>query len=273
MGEYKIIAVDLDGTVLNKDKKISAGNISAFKRCKEKGIYVIPVTGRPVSGLYQEYIQQLGCRYAINTNGAVAIDLLENKELINHTINIDTADCILDILDDFECYYSIFYKGYGYLTKNIFNNEVKKYKDSPLCEYIKNTRRVVENQREFLHSVEHCDNIYVTAKTTEIRDRIAEKIKIVKDVFYTCSDIDDVEIGGNCSKGKTLLQLGELLGVKRSEILSIGDSGNDLSMIQMAGCGVAMENASDLVKKSADFITKSCEDNGVAYAIGKYCNI
>ena len=69
------------------------------------------------------------------------------------------------------------------------------------------------------------------------------------------------------SKGNAVKKLAEKLGIKQQEVMSIGDNGNDLSMIEYAGCGVAMENAIPEVKKSADFQTRSNNENGVAYAI------
>lgn len=271
MGKFKLVGVDLDGTVLNKDKKISRENIEAFKKCREKGIYIVPVTGRPISGLYEEYISDIGCRYSINTNGAVAVDLLENREIITHTIKTGIAESILDVLENFDCYYSLFYKGLGYLTDEKYNYELNKYIGTPMHRYIRKTRRAVKNQREFLKDVDHCDNIYVTAKNTEIREEICKEIFEFNNIFFTCSDVDDVEIGGDCSKGKTLLELAEALGIDRSSVLAIGDGGNDVAMLEMAGLGVAMGNSSQLVKNSADFVTKDCENNGVAYALHKFC--
>lgn len=271
MGKFKIVAVDMDGTVLNNEKKISKENIEAFRLCREKGIFVIPVTGRPVSGMYDEYIRDIGCRYSINTNGAVVVDFEEKREIITRTINAETAEHICDILEQFNCYYSLFYKGFGYLTKEKYEYELKRYINTPMHRYITKTRKPVESQREFLKTIDHCDNIYVTAKTTEIRDNICKEMKGVKDIFFTCSDVDDVEIGGKCSKGMTLLELGSFLGISKEEILAIGDSGNDVNMLEMAGFGVAMGNGSDVVKNCADYITKSCEENGVAFAIHKFC--
>lgn len=271
MGKFRIVAVDMDGTVLNSEKKISRENIEAFSLCKQKGILVVPVTGRPTSGMYEEYIRDMGCRYSINTNGAVVVDFEEKKELLSRTIKSATAENVLDILENFNCYYSLFYKGFGYLSRDKYDYELNRYINTPMHKYIIKTRVPVENQREFFSKIDHCDNIYVTAKTTEIRDNICKEIQNVKDIFFTCSDVDDVEIGGNCSKGKTLLELSNLLGVKREEILAIGDSGNDVSMLEMAGLGVAMGNGSESVKNSADYVTKSCEENGVAFAIHKFC--
>lgn len=271
MGQFKIVAVDLDGTVLNGKKEISSENIRAFRACKEKGILVIPVTGRPLSGLYREYIDALGCRYSINTNGAVAVDLINKKVLIRESINNKIVEDILDVLEKFDCYYSLFYKGLGYLNEEKYQYELSRFEKTPMYRYIKETRRPVENQRKFMNNIDYCDNIYVTARTTEIRDRICQEIGKFKDIFFTCSDVDDVEIGGNCSKGKTLIELGNLLGVEKEEIIAIGDSGNDVAMLEMAGMGIAMGNASSVVKNSADFVTKSCEENGVAYAIKNFC--
>ena len=124
---------------------------------------------------------------------------------------------------------------------------------------------------EFLNSIEYCDNIYVIAKSPEIRLEIYNALKNVKDIHHTCSAERDVEIGSLCSKGTSLLELAESLGINQSEVMAIGDSGNDLNMLELAGLSVAMENSSKSIIDIADYVTKSCEESGVAYAIQKFC--
>lgn len=272
MNEIKLIGVDLDGTVLNKDKIISHENIDVFKKCRDNSIYVVPVTGRPFSGLYKEYIKQIGCKYSINTNGAAVMDLASNKRILSHTINFETALKIVNILKEYNCRYSIFYNGYGYCSADFYKNEIEETAGTPLRRYVETTRRVVEDQLEFLRQAGCCDNIYVIANDVKTRDNIFNALKAIDNIFYTSSMGRDVEIGGNCSKGRTLLEFASRLSIKPEQIMAIGDGANDLEMIEMAGISVAMENATDEIKNAADFVTKSCEESGVAYAINKYCN-
>lgn len=261
----------MDGTVLDSNKQISQENIDAFKFCAQKGIEVVPVTGRPYAGLYDEYKKAIGCNYSIHTNGARVVNVHTDEAIITHTLSSKTIDEIVSVLSYFDCYYSVFYKGLGYLSADKYNYELNRYFGTPLHDYIKITRRPVENQFEFIRSISACDNIYVNAKNTYIRDEICKAIEDIKDIFFTCSDVDDVEIGGDCSKGKSMLELAHKLGIQPDEIMAIGDGGNDLNMLQMAGVAVAMGNAPDNIKEASDFVTDICDNNGVAVAIRKFC--
>ncbi len=269
MSEIRLIGVDLDGTALDSQKRISGENVRVFRECRARGIEIVPVTGRPASGIYAEHIDAIGCRYTINTNGAAVIDRLSGDTVIAHTISPEKALEICSLLNDFDCYYSVFNGGYGYLSRADYQRELRKWEGTPLHRYIQITRRAVDSQTEFIGTVSSIDNIYVTAATNAERERIRAEIDKVAEIFYTCSASDDVEIGGMCSKGSSLIELAESLGIKRGEVMAIGDSGNDLSMLEHAGLAVAMGNASDEIKKAADFITKTCEESGVAYAIEK----
>lgn len=270
MNDIKLIGIDLDGTALNSEKKLSEKNKRAFSYCKEKGIYIVPVTGRPYSGIYDEYKRGMKCDYTVNTNGAAAMEVESGRRIISHTMNKSTCEELMDILKGFDCYYGMFYDGYGYLEKQDLKTEIEKYKNTPIHEYILRTRKTVNSHYDWIKSVKNCDNIYVMAKNSNVREEIREAIKEVKDIYFTCSDYNDVEIGGNCSKGSTLLELADMLGISRGEIMAIGDSGNDIDMLKSAGFSVAMENACDEAKSVCDYVTKSCEDSGVAFAIEKF---
>ncbi len=271
MKKIKLIGIDLDGTTLNENKTISQDNINVFELCKEKGIHIVPVTGRPLSGLYDEYKKQIGCRYSIHTNGAIVMDLKNNKSIFHHPLSIKTAKEIVGILKTFNCYFCIFYKGFGYLDCKQYYDELKKYENTPLHKYIKITRRKLDSQDDFLNSIEYCDNIYVIAENSEVRREIYNSLKSVKNIYYTCSGECDVEIGSQCSKGTSLLELAKKLSINQAEVMAIGDSGNDLNMLELAGFSVAMKNSSQNIRSAANYITKSCEESGVAYAIQKLC--
>lgn len=269
MNNIKLIGIDLDGTALNSEKKLTEKNKEVFSYCKEKGIYIVPVTGRPYSGIYEEYKRGMMCDYTINTNGAAAMEVKSGKRIISHTMNDKTSLEVMRILENFDCYYGMFYDGYGYLKPSDLEHEKNKYKNTPLFEYISRTRKTVDNHYDLLKKIKKCDNIYVIAKNGEIRSEICDSIGNVSDIYFTCSDYNDVEIGGNCSKGRTLIELAEYLGIDKSEVMAIGDGGNDIKMLESAGVSVAMANADDRVKSVCDFVTKSCEESGAAYAIEK----
>lgn len=270
MSRIKLVGIDLDGTAFNSKKEITLENQRVFRKCRDNNIAVVPVTGRPFSGLYREHREKILCDYSIHTNGAAAYRLSDNKRIITHGLGNNTAKKLIDILDEYDCYYGIFSQGYGYLEEEVLRNELNRWQGTPLFEYVKRTRKPVENRREFLASLDFCDNIYVIAKTTEIRDKIRSEISSLDGIYFTSSAHDDVEIGGNCSKGTTLIELAEKLGIERDEVMAIGDSGNDLKMLREAGLAIAMDNSSEEIKSAADFVTKSCEESGVAYAINRF---
>ena len=270
MNNIKVIGVDLDGTVLNREKKISEKNKEAFARCREQGIYVVPVTGRPYSGLYDEYKRDLRCEYSINTNGAAVMEVESGRRIISHTMDVKTSFEVMDALKEFDCYYGVFFDGLGYLKKEHLEREKQNYINTPIYDYILKTRRTLKDYYDFVKNAGECDNIYVMAKNSSIRAEICEVIKDIKNIFFTCSDYNDVEIGGGCSKGAALLELAEYLNVPPDAVMAVGDSGNDINMLESAGLSVAMGNASDVVKNVSDYITKTNEENGVAYAIEKF---
>ena len=270
MNKIKLIGIDLDGTALNRNKELSEKNKEAFGLCRKKGIHIVPVTGRPYSGIYEEYKLGMRCDYTISTNGAAVTDVKSGRRIISHTMDKKTSLRVMELLKDFDCYFGAFYEGFGYLTRDDLKHELLKFKNTPLYEYIQRTRIPIDDHYKTLEKFGGCDNIYVIAKNNGIRKEICETIKDVEDIFYTCSDYNDVEIGGNCSKGSTLLELAERLSVAPDEVMAIGDSGNDLNMLKSAGFSVAMENACDNIKEASDFVTKSCEESGVAYAIEKF---
>ena len=269
MSKIKLIGIDLDGTALNSNKEISKENKAVFKKCRENNIHIVPVTGRPFSGLFDEYKRDMLCDYSINTNGAAVYRTADSKRIITHVIGNEDAHNLINILDNFDCYYGIFFDGYGYLEEQTFRNELEKWRGTPLFEYVKRTRRIIEDRRGFLNTLNGCDNIYVIAKDTPERDRIKREIADFEGIHFTSSIDNDVEIGGECTKGTTLIELAEKLGIKRNEVMAIGDSGNDLNMLEEAGFAVAMDNSSEEIKNAADFITKSCDESGVAFAIEK----
>ena len=108
----------------------------------------------------------------------------------------------------------------------------------------------------------------------EERQKAFTELEKVPDLAVTCSLVNNLEINDrSCNKGDALLNLGKILDISLDQIMACGDGNNDYEMIKQAGTGVAMENGEPGVKKIADFITKTNDEEGVAFAIEHFCDL
>ena len=108
----------------------------------------------------------------------------------------------------------------------------------------------------------------------EKRKYAYELLRSIPDIVPSNSLVNNIELNHyTCNKGDAVMNLGRILGLRQDQIMACGDGNNDLTMIKAAGLGVAMGNAEDCVKEVADYITKSNDEEGVAYAIERFCNL
>lgn len=262
---YKLVAVDLDGTLLSDDGTISEANIKAIELAKKKGVKVVLATGRPISGI-KNYIKQLNLMeddYVVVFNGAVVqesksskiiekkglkvSDLYEVYELskkLDVNIHIHTAEeCITPMVSK----YSVFEAE----LNSIPLKEMKFEELSQDTEVIKIM---------FIDEEEKIDNII-----NLIDRRFLDKYTVVRSLPYFLEFLNK-----KANKREGLKALAKKLEISRDEIICIGDNENDLHMIEYAGLGVAMGNAVNVVKRSANYITKSNKEDGVAHVINRF---
>lgn len=108
----------------------------------------------------------------------------------------------------------------------------------------------------------------------EDRQRAFRELGQIEDLAVTCSLGNNLEINGaTCNKGDAMLNLGKILDIPIESIMACGDGNNDFEMVKMAGVGVAMKNGEESLKEVADFVTKTNDEEGVAYAIEHFCNV
>lgn len=269
MMDIRLIALDMDGTLLNDEKQLSAGNRAALERCIQKGIIVVPATGRPAAGL-PEVIRELpGIRYGILTNGARVEDLKTGEVIAAALIDWEMASEILEFLSQYPVAYDPYMGGRGKMEARFRNHLAEYGLPLPMQRLVLSTRDEVEDElalvRQTKQSVEKI-NVFTADK--ELRLMLWEKLKQYKELIVTSSLEYNLEINAAAAtKGNALGQLAKYLGLAKEQTMAIGDGSNDLSMIQEAGLGVAMANGMDMVKQQADYITLSNEEDGVAAAI------
>lgn len=269
MKEIKLIAFDLDGTLLDSRKCLSAANRNALLKCMEQGIEIVPCTGRIWSGV-PEFIRNFpGIRYAITVNGAVIEDIREQRVLDERKMSWEKAIEILELADHFRTMYDVYAGGKGYGEARFMNN-MADYGISPEIQtMIRATRSIVpdllEEVRRLARPVEKINYFF---NDSQERKRAREALLARGDVIVSASFPNNLEINApGAEKGEALLRLAAYIGISPEQTMGFGDGENDMTLIQKAGIGVAMENATAELKEKADYVTTGNDSDGVAAAI------
>ena len=270
--QVRMIALDLDGTLLKNDKRVSARTIRAIRAAQTAGIMPVYVTGRPLGGLPGELEKAFPeIRIAITSNGAVTTDMMTGKRLRERVVGRKAAEAVAKLCMERDVIHAVFMGGYGYCETRWFEMLLRHFKDTPVEAYVRKSRRSTDDvTAEIRNSRYGVENIWVMAGSQKERDEIDERIRRIYRLNTVLTAGTDVEAGHpEADKGLALTELAAELGISTEEIVSFGDNENDLGMMQAAGFSVAMGNGSETVKKAADYVTDSNEEDGVAVFIEK----
>lgn len=264
---YKLIALDMDGTLLTSDKKISDKTKYCIKAAEEKGVKIVLASGRPLKGLTR-YLEELdlfkGDDYVLSYNGGVVQNTKTEEVVSNCTLKGKDLKYIYGISKELNINIHAFCAKEGLITP----------KTSKYTEY-EATMNGIDITIKNFDEIDDEDEIIkvMMIDEAEILDPAIEKLP--KEVYEKYSVFKSAPFfleftNKQVDKGLGLKRLGEHLGIKQEEIIACGDAGNDLSMVKYAGLGVAMENATEEVKEAANFITASNDNDGIAEVIEKY---
>ncbi len=263
----KLIAIDLDGTLLNDNKQLTEANIAAINAASKIGVNVVLCTGRPITGI-QRYLTQLDLtnekEYAVTYNGALA-QTLTGETLIKHTLSFEDYLTAEAFSRKIGVHFHVDGKNHIYTAnKNISTYTVG---ESFLVEMGLRYRAVNEMDPNLeMPKIMFIDDPKVLSKARDqIFAKFQDNFSVVQSEPYFIELMPQ-----NVSKGNAVTELAARLNLTLDQVMAIGDQGNDLSMIKAAGTGVAMENAIDEVKQNAQFITANNNESGVAKAIQKF---
>lgn len=263
---YKLIALDMDGTLLNSKKNISRRTKEAIENARKNGVKVVLATGRPVDGIesYLKELQMISDKdYAITYNGAL-VQNVGTKDVISSTpLNKSNLIELYNISKE--------------LNVNIHAFTEDKCITPKMSKYTKLESEIngievdvidfnTVNDDETILKIMMIDEPEILdAAIKKLDKELYSRYTIVKSTPYF---LEFLSIEAN--KGQGIKGLAEELKINKDEVICIGDAGNDLHMIQYAGLGVAMGNAFEEIKKEADYITKSNDEDGVAHVIEKF---
>lgn len=268
----KLIAIDMDGTLLNEKKHIDKAQKEAIHEAVEAGIKIVLCTGRPLYGILPFY-EELGLS-ELDSEGYV---ILNNGCSIHKTKDWELIDQVNFTSDDIDYLYK-FSEGYdiNFTLVNdyyYFNIDDRKPTDELITDagfvFSDITNISLKEAKNGKHKI---IKIMFLGNPNIMADFQKENENILKDKYSSVLSqpyVYEILPKGN-NKGTGLKKLAKKLGIKQEEIMAIGDGNNDIEMFEYANYSVAMENGTELAKKAAKYETDSNENDGVAKAIRKY---
>ena len=264
MKHIKLVASDLDGTLLNKNKEITPRLFDALKKLDELGIYFVPSTGRPFGTVPQAIKELPFLKYVITSNGATIYDATEKKNIIENYLTPEAVDAVIEIARELPVITEYFIEGKAYIAKKVYDDLTPFDLTESHVTYIKNSRTPVEDfWNEMKRNNTVLENINLVFRDMELRKKTWDRLKALGLASVTAATTKNIEITSlYATKAKALEKLCEVLGFTRENVLAMGDGDNDMPMIQFAGIGVAMANGEEHIKQAADIIADDCNDFG-----------
>ena len=270
MKNYHLIALDMDGTLLNSKLEISPLTRKAIADAHQAGRHVVLSTGRCISELKEILAVLPEVRYLVCENGCCVYDCKEGKNLHCDPVAEEEVRHILDVIKDEKVVRQVFSENQSYVGEAddswMEACRMAKYRDTFKISAIHDPRLFERYDDE--HFMIEKVNLYFECE--EDRERIRLKlqdrpIQAISTMVYLLECFSK-----DADKGRGLEKLCQHLSIPMSEVIAVGDGRNDLEMLAAAGLSVAMGNADDFVKEAAHIITDDCDHDGVAKVIYEY---
>ncbi|MFD3157838.1 Cof-type HAD-IIB family hydrolase [Haloimpatiens sp. FM7330] len=293
---FKLLALDMDGTVLNNKKQISEENKIAIKKAQEKGVTVALCTGRSIGGI-QKYLEELDLigdnNYSITVSGSCILNNTRKNIIKNDTLNNEDINYVNNVAKELDLTLNGYASDRLYVPSANFFSYIDSIANDLPMEIVDfktigndfvNKITLINEDISLKKEFKKIENFFPDLIIPEVE--VPSKENFNKDLFNAMSNLPSkltqnytilktspytIEIlNKHSNKGTGVQALAEKLGIKREEVICIGDSGNDEHMIEYAGLGVAMGNAFPEIKEIADYITLTNEEHGVAHVIDKF---
>ena len=288
---YKLVAIDLDGTLLNQYGIVTDNTKNVVQKTIKKGIHVILASGRPIDSM-KAIAKEIGSEnYFIAGNGAIIYDIQKDEIIYNNFLPKEKILEIIKICDENSISYNVYtdktiianalkYNVLYYQKENLKKEESKKTKISiveNIYEYVKNAKEnkflkmtICDENKTVFQSIMRKLKKIVGIEVLDVSHMSRKTIKqgteeYMIEYYYTEITAQNVD------KWNALEYLIEKLNIKKEELIAIGDNINDKKMIENAGLGIVMQGSTPEVIKIADYITKTNNDEGVAKALEKFC--
>ena len=267
----RLIAADLDGTLFDEKKQISGRNLEALGRAAAMGILFVTATGRIYEAIPRELKELPGARYAIVVNGSGIYDRERGELIHREEIPAKRAAELCRFMRQYHSMYDCYQNGKGYVNQYYYDR-IDTFCRPEYRPMYRATRSAVESLEEQILRQGDVQKMQMFFTDGELRQRaMRELAEAFPDMAVTSSVPNNIEVNiCAANKGKALRILCARLGIDLSQTIAFGDGGNDITMLQSAGTGVAMANACQEAKEAARAVTADNESDGVAVYLEKY---
>lgn len=270
MKKIRLIAMDMDGTLLNSRQELTPGTIRTLREAMAQGVKLAVCSGRApgdnVLFMRESGLEDCGI---LSLNGAYCMETLGEPPYAVHYIDVETAGRAMEWLRREDITFAAFrdnqiavFPGASY-DDDIFWGSYRDVPGAPEYPEGEAARRLAE--KAVVNKIVCME--YDTVKLGRMAERLGGQPLLDVTSSWPCN-LELIPRGIN--KGHAVRELAEHLGLKREQTMALGDYDNDLSMIEYAGCSVAMGNAVSSVKDAADYITLTNDEDGAAAAIRKF---
>ena len=287
---YKLITIDLDGTLLNKYGEVTEYTKDVIKKTTEKGVLVVLASGR-ISESVLTIAKEIGAnKYYISGNGSVLYDMQKDQIIYENYLNKEKVLEIIELCDKNSIYYNIYTEN-AVLAKSLnYNVAFYNYENTKKSSDKKTDINIVDDMYNYIKNsnINKFLKITICDESKIVFSSIIKKIKNIEDIDVLevshmsqkkiKTGTKEVEVGyfytevssKNVDKWYAIEKVMQIENIKQEEVMALGDNNNDIVMIKNAGLGVAMGHSNNEVKKVADYITENNNEDGVAKAIEKY---
>jgi len=260
---YKLIAIDLDGTLLTDELTITPRTIQAIQKAVELGTVVTIATGRMYPSAKQ-FAQQLGIQVPVITyQGAIIKNIADDEVLYERLIPADIAQKLVDIAEEKNLHLQVYQDDILYGAEE--NDKLIAYAEKSKVPYQIEPDFSKLAPQGFTKALFIEEPEIIEALQDELCTLFGERAHVAKS-FVNYLEVTHPE----ANKGSALLHLASKLGIDRTETIGIGDNHNDIELIETAGLGVAMGNAVQALKDIADYTSLSNNEEGVCHTIEKF---
>jgi Cof subfamily protein (haloacid dehalogenase superfamily) len=265
ISQFKLLAIDMDGTTLNGQHELSDRTVNAIQNVYNKGVMVLFATGR-MSSAVEKHLRRLETTgLVVSHNGALVLDIHKDHIYLHNRVNKSIVDEVVQ-----------FYKEYKSILHFNIGDKIIVEKITPLSKQYSQELGIT------FHLINSFSDISEEPTSLLLIDDKSKLTDFLEDICHRYEGLFDHVLipwiqdtwmlqllSPNTSKGGAVINLAKQVKIKNHEIISFGDSYNDMEMIQQSGLGIAMGNACEELKKDADYVTRTNDQDGVAYVLEK----
>lgn len=274
--DCKLIACDLDGTLLCDDSGVSDENLQAIHKIKDNHIEFVINTGRTLYEIPDKLLQCPDIRYIIYSDGSAAYDKALDEIIFSHYIDTDTAQKLLHLLNRYDTMVEFYENGHPVTDLKKLNPQAYDYYniDKNYRPVIDKTRTGVDDLAQYILENSKIELLNIFFREMREREACAETLEKDFDVHFTTSMDNNIEImAKSVSKGAALKKLCDHLKIEKEKVIAVGDSRNDFTMFDFAKTALAVSNASETVKAYADAVICSNEQHIAKYICEKVTEV